>query len=55
MSFRMALFPLPALVALAGWLAVFATAPMRVKIYGLGSLALGVAVFAAWDRIENDR
>lgn len=54
MSFRMVLFPLPALVALAGWLAVFATSPMRVKIYGLGSLVLGVAVFAAWDRIAHD-
>jgi hypothetical protein len=49
MPFRMGLFPLPALVALAGWLYVFGTSETRVVAYGLGSLLLGTAVFAVWD------
>jgi amino acid transporter len=49
MPFRMTFFPLPALVSLAGWLYVFATSEPRVIAYGLGSLVLGVLVFAAWD------
>jgi hypothetical protein len=52
MPFRMALFPLPALIALAGWLYVFGAAEHRVILYGLLSLALGTAVFAVWDRYE---
>ena len=50
MPFRMRLFPLPALIALAGWLYVFAASETRVVAYGLGSLLLGAAVFAARDR-----
>ncbi len=40
MPFRMRLFPLPALIALAGWLYVFGTSPPngRVVVYRLGSL-----------------
>src|SRR4051812_11742529 len=49
MPFRMRLFPLPALIALAGWLYVFGTSGGRVIAYGLGSLALGMVVFAVWD------
>jgi amino acid transporter len=51
MPFRMAFFPLPALIALGGWLYVFGTSEVRVIAYGLGSLALGIAAFAAWDPI----
>jgi hypothetical protein len=50
MPFRMALFPLPALVSLAGWLYVFATLGNRVIAYGLVTMALGVGAFLAWDR-----
>jgi amino acid transporter len=49
MPFRMRFFPLPALIALAGWLYVFAASEPRVIAYGLGSLLLGAAVFAIWD------
>lgn len=49
MPFRMWLFPLPALVALGGWLFVFVTSRERIIAYGVGSLALGVAVFAVWE------
>jgi amino acid transporter len=50
MPFRMRLFPLPALVALAGWLYVFGMSGARTLAYGMGSLLLGLAVFAVWDR-----
>jgi amino acid transporter len=52
-GFRMPLFPLPALCALAGWLFVFATSERGVLIYGLSSLVLGVAAFAAWDHLKR--
>jgi amino acid transporter len=52
LRFRMALFPIPALVALAGWLYVFATSELRIILYGVGSLALGVVVFLIWDRLS---
>jgi amino acid transporter len=52
LRFRMPLFPLPALVALVGWLFVFATSSRPVIAYGLGSLILGVAVFFVWDRMN---
>src|SRR5947207_15492222 len=54
MPFRMRLFPLPALFALAGWLYVFAATQRHVLAYGVGSLLLGVAVFAAWDRLTAE-
>jgi amino acid transporter len=53
LPFRMRLFPLPALVALAGWLYVFGTSGRHVMAYGLGSLVLGLAVFAVWDRASR--
>jgi amino acid transporter len=53
MPFRMPWFPVPALVALAGWLYAFAASGGRVILYGLGSLLLGIAAFAAWDRLAS--
>jgi amino acid transporter len=49
LPFRMPLFPLPALVALAGWLYVFATSETPVLIYGVASLLAGVAAFFVWE------
>jgi amino acid transporter len=46
--FRMWLYPLPALVALLGWLFVFATTPLRVILFGAGVTALGCVVFLLW-------
>lgn len=43
--YRMWLYPLPALVALAGWGFVFITTDMRVIAFGLLVLAAGVACF----------
>ncbi|NJD11382.1 MAG: amino acid permease, partial [Gemmatimonadetes bacterium] len=46
--YRMWLYPVPALVALLGWIFVFATASPRVIGFGLGVLALGVLAFLLW-------
>jgi APA family basic amino acid/polyamine antiporter len=51
--FRMWLYPVPALVALAGWIFVFATTPLRVILFGLAVLALGCVAFALWSWRTN--
>jgi hypothetical protein len=47
-TYRMWLYPLPSLVALAGWIFVFATSDPRVILFGLGTLMAGVLVFGIW-------
>jgi basic amino acid/polyamine antiporter, APA family len=46
--FRIWLYPLPVLVALIGWLFIFATTGVQVMLFGLGVLALGVVAFLLW-------
>jgi len=46
--YRMWLYPLPALVALLGWVFVFATTQVEVILFGVGALALGVVAFLVW-------
>ena len=48
--YRIWLYPLPTLVALAGWLFIFVTTDVRVIAFGVGILALGVVWFLAWSR-----
>jgi amino acid transporter len=48
LSYRMWLYPLPSLLALAGWIFVFATSDVRVILFGLGTLLIGVLVFLIW-------
>ncbi len=48
--FRVWLYPLPNLVALFGWIFLFATSGWDVIAFGLGTLLLGVAVFFVWAR-----
>jgi amino acid transporter len=48
LPFRMWLYPLPSLVALAGWLLLFATSEPAVLLSAAGVLASGAAVFVAW-------
>ncbi|WP_165249095.1 APC family permease [Paludisphaera soli] len=52
LRFRMPLYPLPAVAALLGWLFVFGTSEWHIIAYGLGSLALGIVVFVAWDALR---
>jgi amino acid transporter len=53
MPFRMPFFPMPALIALAGWLYAFGTSSIRVIAYGLGSLVLGILIFAIRDGLAS--
>ena len=46
--YRMWLYPVPALVALLGWIFVFATTDLRVILFGVGVLALGGLAFVLW-------
>src|SRR5260370_9550958 len=46
--YRMWLYPVPSLVALLGWIFIFATTPPRVIAFGLGALLLGGWGFAVW-------
>ena len=48
-GFRMPFYPLPAIVALLGWLYIFVSSDWGVMVYALGSLLLGIAAFAFWD------
>src|SRR6476469_7494015 len=43
--YRMWLYPVPAVVALLGWVFVFATTQFRVILFGVGVLALGWVAF----------
>jgi amino acid transporter len=46
--YRMWLYPVPALVALLGWIFVFATTSPPVILFGVGVLALGCVAFLLW-------
>ena len=46
--YRIHLYPLPPLIALAGWLFLFGSAETSLKNYGALALSLGVALFFAW-------
>ncbi len=46
--YRMWLYPLPSLVALVGWIFIFATTSLKIIGFGLGALALGVGCFVFW-------
>jgi amino acid transporter len=46
--YRMWLYPLPSLIALAGWVFVFATTPWKLAAFGLATLGAGVVLFLFW-------
>jgi len=46
--YRMWLYPVPAAVALVGWIFVFVTTDLRVIGFGLGILAAGLICFLVW-------
>jgi amino acid transporter len=48
--FRMWLYPLPALVALLGWVFLFATTGGKTIVYALVALGAGVAFYFIWSR-----
>jgi amino acid transporter len=48
--YRMWLYPVPAVVAMLGWMFVFVTTQARVIAFGVGVLLLGCAAFLVWSR-----
>jgi len=46
--YRMWLYPLPSLIALIGWVFIFATTDWPVIVLGLGTLLLGAICFLGW-------
>ncbi len=46
--YRMWLYPVPSVIALAGGIFIYVTTPPTVIAFGLGALALGVVCFGAW-------
>jgi amino acid transporter len=48
--YRIWLYPLPCLVALAGWLFVFGTADRGLILFGLATLMVGLTFFLLWSR-----
>ena len=46
--YRIWLYPATTIVALAGWLFIFATTGVAVMLFGIGVLALGSAAFLLW-------
>ena len=51
--YRMWLYPLPALIAVLGWIFVFATTQVEVIAFGVGVLALGCVAFLLWSWRTN--
>lgn len=47
-NFRMALYPLPSLIALLGWVFIFATTGVWYILGGIGTLLAGLAAYAVW-------
>jgi APA family basic amino acid/polyamine antiporter len=52
--YRMPLYPLPALVGVAGWIFVFVTTDLGVMAFGIAALAAGVAAFLVWSYRRRD-
>jgi basic amino acid/polyamine antiporter, APA family len=52
-TFRMALYPLPAVIALVGWLFGFACAGIWYILAGVATLLAGIIAYAVWRSIER--
>ena len=48
--YRMWLYPLPSLIALLGWVFIFATTPLKIMGFGIGALGLGIGCFLLWSK-----
>ena len=51
---RMPLYPLPCLIALVGWLFVYAGTGKIFILLGLGTLIVGLVVFLLWSRSRGE-
>jgi amino acid transporter len=52
--YRIWLYPLPCLIALAGWLFIFLTTSPSVIGFGILTLALGIASFLVWSHLKRE-
>lgn len=53
--YRIWLYPLPNLIALLGWVFIFATSDWKVILFGIASLAVGMAAFFVWSGRSRNR
>ena len=53
--FRMWLYPVPAILAFAGWVYIFLTAGWRYIAFGIATLAVGAIVHFVWSRPREVR
>ncbi|GAA4610650.1 APC family permease [Actinoallomurus liliacearum] len=51
--YKMWLYPLPSIVALAGWIYIYQAAGLKPILLSLGWLALGVVAYLIWARAEG--
>jgi amino acid transporter len=51
--FKMWLYPLPALMALLGWLFLFVTSGWKQMIYSVLALATGAVAFLIWSKLRK--
>ncbi len=51
--YRIWLYPIPNIVALVGWIFIFATSDWTIILLGLGSLLLGAVFFLVWSKYTN--
>jgi amino acid transporter len=51
--YRVWLYPLPPLVAIAGWLFLFGSSSAHVKSYAAGVLGLGLLLYLAWAKVAG--
>jgi amino acid transporter len=51
--YRIWLYPLPNLIALIGWIFIFATTDWHIIVFGLGTLGLGLIFFLGWSAYTN--
>ncbi len=51
--FKMWLYPLPALVALLGWIFLFLTSGKQQMLYSLLAIATGAAAFIVWSKLRK--
>jgi hypothetical protein len=48
--YRIWLYPLPSMIALAGWYFIYLTLDLKIILFSLAALATGVVGFLAWSR-----
>ena len=53
--FRMWLYPLPSLIALTGWLYIFATSGWGFAALGVATMVAGVLAYGVWSRLRPSR